>query len=269
MPALPSHEVPPMPYARRDAATKMLAILLAVAGSVACAPAKTKPKDPANETAQNIRLAESYYQAGRVSEALTILQKAVESAPTNAPLLNYYGQLCFLAGRSAEAETAFVKALKLDPYLTDARNNLGAVYDATGRKAEAQKEYETVLKDTTYPSPEKVYLNLGLLYGSQGRDAESIAELRKAVEINPKFWRAHFELASMLDRAGQLDEAAREYEVAAPDYKNSGEYHYRLGLVYMKIGRQDLAREHLSRCQELSPGSENASKAYDLLKMIP
>ena len=63
--------------------------------------------------------------------------------------------------------------------------------------------------------------------------------------------------------------AAREYEVAAPDYKNNGEYQYRLGLVYMKLGRPDLAREHLTRCEELSPGSENASKAYDLMKMLP
>jgi Flp pilus assembly protein TadD len=255
---------------RRGLAT-MLGIAIAFAGSAGCAPAKTKtkPKDPATATANNIRLAESYYQAGRVPEALAILQKAVAGAPTNAPLLNYYGQLCFLAGRNADAEAAFDKALTLDPHLTDARNNLGAVYDATGRKSEAEQQYLTVLKDTTYASPEKVYLNLGLLYGSQGRQAESITNLRRAVEINPKFWHGHFELAAVLDRAGQIDEAAREYEVAAPDYKNNGEYHYRLGLAYMKLQQPERAREHLMRCEELSPGSENASKAHDMLKMLP
>jgi len=252
---------------RRDAAIRF-GIALALV-SVGCAPAKTKPKDPATATANNIRLAESYYQAGRVSESLAILQKAVESAPTNAPLLNYYGQLSFLAGRNDVAEASFTKALVLDPHLTDARNNLGSVYDATGRKSQAEQEYKAVLKDTTYPTPEKVYMNLGLLYGSQGRQEEAIANLRRAVELNPKFWHGHFELASALDRAGQLDEAAREYEVAAPDYRNNGEYHYRLGLVYMKLQQPGVAREHLMRCQELSPGSENASKAYDLLKMLP
>jgi len=29
------------------------------------------------------------------------------------------------------------------------------------------------------------------------------------------------------------------------------------------------AREHFMRCQELSPGSDSASKAYDLMKMLP
>jgi Flp pilus assembly protein TadD len=260
-------EVLLMVKARRDVAI-LFGIALALV-SMGCAPAKTKPKDPATATANNIRLAESYYQAGRVSEALSILQKAVDSAPTNAPLLNYYGQLSFLAGRNDVAEASFTKALALDPHLTDARNNLGSVYDATGKKTQAEQEYKAVLKDTTYPTPEKVYMNLGLLYGSQGRQEEAIANLRRAVELNPKFWHGHFELASALDRAGLLDEAAREYEVAAPDYRNNGEYHYRLGLVYMKLQQPGVAREHLMRCQELSPGSENASKAYDLLKMLP
>jgi Tfp pilus assembly protein PilF len=200
-----------MVKARRDVAI-LFGIALALV-SMGCAPAKTKPKDPATATANNIRLAESYYQAGRVSEALSILQKAVDSAPTNAPLLNYYGQLSFLAGRNDVAEASFTKALALDPHLTDARNNLGSVYDATGKKTQAEQEYKAVLKDTTYPTPEKVYMNLGLLYGSQGRQEEAIANLRRAVELNPKFWHGHFELASALDRAGLLDEAAREYEV--------------------------------------------------------
>jgi tetratricopeptide (TPR) repeat protein len=113
------------------------------------------------------------------------------------------------------------------------------------------------------------HLNLGILYLSEGRKDEAIKQLRQAVEINPKFWRGHFELASALDKAGLLDEAAREYEVAAPEYKGNGEYQYRIGLVYMKLDQPSKAREHFMRCQELSPGSESASKAYDLMKMLP
>jgi tetratricopeptide (TPR) repeat protein len=153
--------------------------------------------------------------------------------------------------------------------MTDARNNLGALYDATGRKAEAEQEYKKALADAAYPTPEKVHLNLGTLYESQGRSEEAIASFRRAVEINPKYYQGHYKLASALDKAGKLDEALREYEVAAPDYKADGEYHYRLGLAYMKDQQTGKAREHLSRCQELAPGSENASRALDLLKMLP
>jgi len=249
-------------------AMMVLMVALAAASS-GCGAPKAKPKDPASETATNIRMAESYYAAGKVNEALAILEKAAASQPGNAALRNYYGQLSFLAGRNAVAEASFLKALELDPHLTDARNNLGALYDATGRKDLAEKEFLKVLADFTYASPEKAHLNLGILYLSQGRQDEAIDHLRKAVEINPKFWRGHFELASLLDKSGRYDEAAREYEVAAPDYKGNGEYHYRIGLAYMKLDQPGKAREHFVRCQELSPGSESASKAYDLMKMLP
>ncbi len=258
-----------MPSSVRSVALRAMVVGFAVAALCACRTPKVKPKDPASETAKNIRLAESYYGAGRVAEALGILQKAVASQPGNAGLHNYYGKLCFLAGRNSEAEGEFVKALDLDPYLTDARNNLGALYDATGRKDQAEREFLKVLADTTYAYPEKAHLNLGILYLSQGRQDESVSQIRRAVEINPKFWRGHFELASVLDKKGLLAEAAREYEVAAPDYKGSGEYHYRIGLAYMKLNEPEKAKEHFLRCQELSPGSENASKAYDLIKMLP
>ena len=256
---------PPTPRILRHT----LLFVTVTAGLSACAAPKAKPKDPASETATNIRMAESYFAAGKINEALGILEKAAASQPSNAPLRSYYGQLCFLAGRNAEAEASFLKALELDPRLTDARNNLGAVYDATGRKDLAEQEFLKVLADPIYPSPEKAHLNLGLLYASQGRQPEAIKQMRKAVEINPKFFRGHYELASLLDKAGQLDEAAREYEVAAPDYKGNGEYHYRIGLAYMKLNEQGKAKEHFLRCQDLSPGSESASKAYDLLKMMP
>jgi Tfp pilus assembly protein PilF len=244
------------------------AAVLAVLFS-ACGAPRAKPKDPASETATNIRLAESYFAAGKVNDALGILEKAAASQPDNAALRNYYGQLCFLAGRNPEAEAAFAKALELDPHLTDARNNLGAVYDATGRKDLAEQQFLKVVADGAYGSPEKARLNLGMLYQSQGRQDEAIAQLRLAVEVNPKFWRGHYELASVLDKAGRLDEASREYEVAAPDYKGNGEYHYRIGLAYMKLNQPAKAKEHFMRCEELSPGSESASKSYDLMKMLP
>ncbi|HJQ97007.1 MAG TPA: tetratricopeptide repeat protein [Candidatus Polarisedimenticolaceae bacterium] len=243
---------------------------LAVLALGACGSSKKSPeKNPTIEAGKQIRLADSYFRAGRVSESLDIIEKAVASDPKNASLRNFAGQLNFFAGRHAEAEKQFNEALKIDAYMTDARNNLGSLYDATGRKDLAEQEYKKALADTAYPTPEKVHLNLGLLYLSQGRQDEAIAEFRRGVEINPKFWRGHYELASALDKSGKLEEAIREYEVALPDYKSNAEYHYRLGLAYMKDQQPPKAREHLSRCQELAPGSENASKALDLLKMIP
>ena len=243
--------------------------VLALAASFACGGTKKPPSNPNIEAGKSIRLADSYYRAGRVSEALDIIDKAITEDPKNPSVRNFAGQLNFFAGRNEEAEKQFLEALKIDAYMTDARNNLGALYAATGRQELAEQEFKKALADAAYPTLEKVNLNLGLLYSSQARQDEAIASMRRAVEINPKFWRGHYELASVLDKAGRLDEALREYMVASPDYKLDGEYHYRLGLAYMKDQQPGKAREHLSLCQQLAPGSENASRALDLLKMLP
>ncbi len=220
------------------------------------------------DMANKIRMAQAYLQSGRTKEALDELDQAILAAPNNAGLRNFYGQVCFMTGRNETAEAALRKALELDPDLTDAHNNLGALYDRMGRKDDAEREYRLALAAPAYPTPEKVHLNLGLLYASQGRDEEAIHEYRKAVELSPKYYQAHFELAALLDRTGRLDEAVREYEVAAPGYSSSGDYFYRLGFGYFRIGDRSRAREKLTRAIEISPGSEAAAKSDELLKVL-
>ncbi len=246
------------------------AAVLALAGIAAgCASRTPAPKpDPMAEMANKIRMAQAYLQSGRTKEALDELDKAIAAEPGNAGLRNFYGQVCFMTGRNDASEAAYRKALELDPELADAHNNLGALYDRMGRKDEAEREYRAALAIPAYPTPEKVHLNLGLLYASQGRDDEAIRELRKAVEIVPKYYQAHFELASLLDKTGRLEEAVREYEVAAPAYGSSGDYFYRVGFGYFRLGDSFKAREKLSRAIEISPGSEAAAKSEDLLKVM-
>lgn len=251
-------------------AGRVLGALLAVAVAAACSPGGKPPekRDPQSEIARQMRMAQAYLGAGRNAEALQVMEGALRAAPDNAGVRNFYGQVCFISGRYPDAETAFRKALEIDPYLADAHNNLGALYDRTGRKDEAEAEFKKAIEDPAYPTPEKAYLNLGLLYASQGRDVEGIRSLRKAVEIDPKYYRAHFELASLLDKTGALDEAVREYEVAAPEYQSSGEYHYRLGFGYFRLGDRAKARGALSRAIEVSPGSEAAARSDEVLKLL-
>ena len=56
--------------------------------------------------------------------------------------------------------------------------------------------------------------------------------------------------------------------MAAPDYAASADYHYRLGFTYLRLGNKPKAAEHLKRVIVLSPGSENAAKAQELLAMV-
>ena len=255
---------------RRDTGTTVLALALAL-GVAACGGggARKEPTTTEDLSAQDkARMAQSMIGAGRTGEAMELIEQALAEEPDSAQLQLYYGKVCFQAGQLAQAERALLRALEIDTYLTDARNFLGVVYSETDRPAEAEREFLTALKDPAYPTPEMVYMNLALLYSAQGRNSEAISNLRRSVELNPKYYQAHFELASLLDREGQIDEAAREYEVAGPAYRSVGEFHYRLGFAYFRLGQQAKARESLERAISVAPGSNSAAQAGELLKMM-
>jgi type IV pilus assembly protein PilF len=247
------------------------AILMAVGcGGGTKTPGGTDPQDAIErlDTPGKIRVAQSYYQNGRAAQALQIMEEAIEADPESAAARNYTGQLLLMMGRLEPAEAALRAALEIDPYMTDAHNNLGAVYDRMGDPNRAEREFLTVLEDRTYPTPEKAYLNLGLLYESQGRREQAIAMLRKSVEVNTTFYDGHYELAGLLEKNGELEEAAELYEVAAPKYRTSAVYHLRLGLTYFRLGEKIRAREHFSRVRDLAPGSQAAAQAADYLSMM-
>jgi len=246
----------------------VLALVLTVA--VGCGPdAETKrPPEKEPDALHSVRMAQSLFRAGRVSEALAALDEGIAREPDNASLHSYYGLLCLQSGRLESAVGACQRALEIDPHLTDAHNVLGTVYVELGRFADAEQQFQQALEDSAYPTPEKVYLNLGLLYDSQGRDREAVESFRKSVGIDPQYYKAHFHLASTLDRIGNLVEAAREYEVAEPAFQNDGEYWYRRGFTYYRLGHAGRALESLHHVRIVAPGSESAARADELLALM-
>lgn len=59
----------------------------------------------------------------------------------------------------------------------------------------------------------KAFLQLGTLYGDQGRDAEAIDALRRVTQLEPEHAQAHYRLARAYQRTGQRKLAAKELEL--------------------------------------------------------
>ncbi len=255
---------------RRTAGTLWAAFCVVALALGGCAGGKASPKSKpiVHDKSYSLQLAQSQFNAGRVSEALATLDEAIERSPDDAGLYHVYGTYCLRGGRHAQAIAAFGRALALDPHLTDARNSLGVVYLMQQRYPEAEAELLRALEDPAYPTPQEPYLNLGLLYAEQGRDQEALEALRRSVGIDPKYFKAHFHLASILDRVGNLLESAREYEVAEPGFRNDGEYWWRRGFAYYRLGHAEKARDSLLRVRAVAPGSESAARADEILAVL-
>ena len=53
-----------------------------------------------------------------------------------------------------------------------------------------------------------------------------------------------------------------------PAFRGDGEYWYRRGFAYYRLGEKDLARESLLRVRSIAPGSESAARADELLTVL-
>jgi len=89
---------------------------------------------------------------------------------------------------------------------------LGLLFAASGDRAEAAAEFENAVK--LAPGLVEAHRGLGRL-ASDSRDWETaVREFHAVVAWNPEDTAGHYDLAASLKASGQLDEAARELQVA-------------------------------------------------------
>ena len=105
------------------------------------------------------------------------------------------------------------QALEFQPHNAKIHCNLGFLYWGKGDTEEAMKSYELAIKyNDAY---DIAYNNLGVIYlDDLGRVKQSIELFRKAVESNPNYALAHFNLARAISIVGDKVEAAKLYQMA-------------------------------------------------------
>jgi Flp pilus assembly protein TadD len=117
--------------------------------------------------------------------------------------------------------------------------------------------YETMLRND--PRDTELHDDVALLYLSLGQPADAVSHFRATATLKPSA-SAHFNLATALTVAGQLDEAVHEYRAALalrPDY---GSAHNNLGTVLAAQGRVPEAIAHFRDAARLEPANVQAHR---------
>lgn len=117
-------------------------------------------------------------------------------------------------GDIAGAEEAYAEALVADPRHAETLNALGKIYAERGELDRAAAAFRRVAE----LAPEKAYLynNIGYALFLDGRHAEAIDALRKALALNPEYERAWVNLRTVAERAGKLELAKLAAERRLP-----------------------------------------------------
>ncbi|MDD5383428.1 MAG: tetratricopeptide repeat protein [Gallionella sp.] len=127
-------------------------------------------------------------------------------------------------------------------------NQLVALFNA-GHHAELESQTRSLLE--RYPDSGFAWKVLGATLQMQGKD--SLAALRKAMELLPDDADAHYNLGNTLLILGRLDEAEASYRRALqvwPDYVDA---HYNLGNTLRNLGRLDEAEASYRRALQVKP----------------
>ncbi len=154
-----------------------------------------------------------YLRQDKLDEAQQTLQRALTLDAGLPRAHNMMGLAALRKGDGAAAEKHFREAIRMQPDLAEAQNNLGNVL--AGRKAydEAGYHFEHAIRsDPDYVVARHSY---GLVLALTRSYEKAAAELRHVVRSAPGLAQAHVDLADVLTAMGRVDEAAREYTIAA------------------------------------------------------
>jgi tetratricopeptide (TPR) repeat protein len=184
-------------------------------------------------------------QEGRVDEAITCLEKAVQINPKGAVAHNNLGLVLLSKGRVDESIVHCQEALQLRPEYKETHVNLGNAFVQKGRMDEAIAEYQAALAiDSDYAD---AHNNLANALLARGKVDEAIAEYHDALKINPNYADAKNNLEIGLRR--------RDAPQIGP---GPAEALCRLGDALLQKGRVDEAIEQFQKALQTNPGHAKA-----------
>ncbi len=198
-------------------------------------------------------LAESLAGAGRVTEAIPHLQRAIALRPQSAEAENNLGDDLRQLGQPLDAIPHLQRALELQPTFAQAHNNLGVALMEANRPGEGMAQFEEALR--LNPRYAQACFNLGLALANTGHPPEAIEHFARAVQLDPNYGEAELNWAVGLTITGRFTAAVPHFERAIQLEPNSSEAHGLYGRALAEAGRNDQANAQYREAARLKSGN--------------
>jgi tetratricopeptide (TPR) repeat protein len=198
----------------------------------------------------------------------TEFEKAVAENPKNIPartaLAEFYAQAPSMMGGDMDKAAEQVKQIGILDAIEG--HFAAATVDIDQKKfSEAEQEYKAAI--TVDPKRARSYSQLAFVYIPEKKDSEAPALFRKAVEVDAEYLPGYFGVARSDLLSGQnLDEAERYFKKYLTRWPDEGDpslanAHWRLGQVYEKQGKKDLAVAEWQEALKLAPNYKPAQES--------
>ena len=153
------------------------------------------------------------------------------------------------------------KTIELDGNNLDARVKLGNYYMAPlKRTPEMIAEAERLAKEVLQKDPNHIegHILMATVLFAQGNRDQSLAELKHAIELNPKRIESILSLARYYTNTQDMSKAEETFKQAIAVNGNSAMAHSEYGKFLVQAGRSDQAESEFRRAIEVEPTNRDA-----------
>jgi Flp pilus assembly protein TadD len=149
-------------------------------------------------------------EMGQGEEAIACYQQALHLKPDYAPAWGNLGAALRDAGRNRDAINCYRQALRCRPGAPDVLNNLGNALRAQDEPIAAIACFRAALRRS--PANAGIQANLGSVLREVGRLDEAVETLERAIQLQPDYAEAHWDLAFARLLQGDFTSGFAEYE---------------------------------------------------------
>jgi tetratricopeptide (TPR) repeat protein len=188
--------------------------------------------------------------------ATDVLAEAVKRFPRSARLHVALGIARYSRGQFEDAIRAFCVAADLEPGDERPYLFLGEMYGVSAELApEVTKRLARFVASQPGHALGHFFYAMSLWKGTPGAAAspEVQVHLKKAVALDPRLAKAHFQLGVLYGDEGRYPEAISALEEAVRLEPSMAQAHYRLAQAYRRTGREELAAKALEAFGRLQP----------------
>ena len=194
--------------------------------------------------------------------AIEIFSKGLQRYPNSAPLAIGLGMTLYWQGKYVDAVKALVRATDLAPSDPNTYYFLGEAYERVPSDVGPEETDEVIARFRHFEELQPRNPRAAYYYAMsrwtgkkrQGRTADPAqveSLLKKAIQLDPSFPKAHFQLGNVYSDKRQYTDAISEYQQAIKLDPNVADVYYRLGQAYFHLGERDLAQKEFTLHQKL------------------
>ncbi len=219
-----------------------------------------KEKLSVKETVETYKfLAEIYTKQKNFGKVIETYEKAVKLAPEDRGLHESLARIYREQKIYEKAILEYKKLIEINSENRGYYEDLAKCYFKLGKKGDATATLNKYLLEVK-PNDSRACLGIGCTFKDNGMPEEAIRIFNKGIELEPGYYRLHYDLAGVYKKQGKFDEAIEEYKKVLELTPSDRDWYIRRAQesiidIYKKQGRLDeLAQELEKKLKDVEKG---------------